>query len=198
MGCTLAAAFAAELWAFDEHRAATIRVALTMLGVMYVGWQLSFLLALRLFLGNERGALAVFSVMFIAKVADAGAYFVGKRFWTHQAGPSLESRKDGGRRGGRIRLGTFGGSRGLLLDRARCHAGQRRRYMVGPRAGYGLSLAGIGVFGDLCESLLKRDMRRKDSSGWLPGLGGLMDICDSVLMAAPAAFFWWTTGWLGG
>ena len=56
---------------------------------------------------------------------------------------------------------------------------------------YGLILAAAGMHGDLAESLLKRDMNRKDSSTWLPGLGGVLDIIDSVLVAAPCAYLCW-------
>ena len=59
---------------------------------------------------------------------------------------------------------------------------------------YGLIVALAGMVGDLVESLLKRDMGRKDSSRWLPGLGGVLDVVDSVLMAAPQALLCW---WLG-
>ena len=51
-----------------------------------------------------------------------------------------------------------------------------------------------GMVGDLAESLLKRDMGQKDSSSWLRGLGGMMDVMDSVLLAAPVAYLCWVGG----
>ena len=59
---------------------------------------------------------------------------------------------------------------------------------------YGAIIALAGMLGDLSESLLKRDMECKDSSNWLPGLGGILDILDSVLAAAPPAFVCWAAG----
>ena len=62
---------------------------------------------------------------------------------------------------------------------------------------YGFVLAAAGMFGDLAESLLKRDAQRKDSSTWLPGLGGVLDVLDSLLVAAPLAYFCWVIGLIG-
>ena len=53
------------------------------------------------------------------------------------------------------------------------------------------------MIGDLAESLLKRDMQRKDSSSWLPGLGGVLDIIDAVLVAAPVGWLCWVLGLVG-
>ena len=61
---------------------------------------------------------------------------------------------------------------------------------------FGASLAVLGLGGDLAESVLKRNAHQKDSSLWLPGLGGMLDVLDSVLATAPLALLWWTSGWL--
>jgi phosphatidate cytidylyltransferase len=59
---------------------------------------------------------------------------------------------------------------------------------------YGLLLAIVGMLGDLAESLLKRDAGQKNSSTWMPGLGGVLDVLDSILFAAPVAYLCWATG----
>jgi phosphatidate cytidylyltransferase len=53
-----------------------------------------------------------------------------------------------------------------------------------------------GMFGDLSESLIKRESQKKDASQSVPGFGGVLDVIDSVLFAAPLSFLWLTTPWL--
>jgi phosphatidate cytidylyltransferase len=59
---------------------------------------------------------------------------------------------------------------------------------------FGLVVGTAGVLGDLAESLIKRDTGAKDASQVVPGFGGMLDVADSVLFAAPVAY-WWLRGW---
>jgi phosphatidate cytidylyltransferase len=61
---------------------------------------------------------------------------------------------------------------------------------------YGVVIAIAGMFGDLAESLLKREAGVKNSSTWMPGLGGVLDVLDSILFAAPIAYACWAFGLL--
>lgn len=56
----------------------------------------------------------------------------------------------------------------------------------------GVLLGIFSVAGDLCASLLKRDAAVKDSGATFPGLGGVLDVLDSPLLAAPVAWLFWT------
>jgi phosphatidate cytidylyltransferase len=62
---------------------------------------------------------------------------------------------------------------------------------------FGLLMGAAGMFGDLAESLLKRDVGVKDSSTWMPGFGGVLDILDSLLLTAPVAWLCWLIGIVG-
>ena len=194
MVITLLLAFAHELLCFSEERESTTRVALTLFTVAYSGWLLIFLAAVRLDLPNYKGAVALFSVLFIIKMSDTGAYFTGKQFGKHKLAPILSP--------GKTVEGGVGGMVAALLAAAIVF-GLIMPQVTGTATtnwwaamGYGLSIGLVGIVGDLSESLIKRDMGRKDSSDWLPGLGGIMDTADSVILAAPVAYLWWRTGLL--
>ena len=140
---------------------------------------------LRIWSPDRLGLVAVVSTILIVKLADTGAYFVGRSPGPAQAGPTAESRQDGGggdRRGGQRPGGRLAGPRGaaaLALPRSR-----RGEPSVGT-CSTGVAGPARAWLGDLAESLLKRDAQCKDSSPWLPGLGGVLDIVDSLLGAAP-------------
>jgi phosphatidate cytidylyltransferase len=57
-------------------------------------------------------------------------------------------------------------------------------------AAFGLVVGGVGALGDLAESLIKRDCRQKDASQVVPGFGGVLDVIDAILFAAPVAYVW--------
>jgi phosphatidate cytidylyltransferase len=58
--------------------------------------------------------------------------------------------------------------------------------------GFGLTVGAAGMLGDLAESLVKRDRQQKDASRAVPGFGGVLDVVDAVLLAAPVAYAWFS------
>jgi phosphatidate cytidylyltransferase len=186
--------FVGEMMRYDKPGGVIVNVALGMFTTMYVGLLLTFVVELRLFESNQRGMVALVSLLFIAKFADTGAYFVGKSFGRHKLAPKLSP--------GKTIEGAIGGiavaclaSWGFFqfIAPLMVEADAPRSPLWGVLI-YGLVIAVAGMLGDLSESLLKRDMERKDSSSWLPGLGGVLDILDSILAAAPTAFICWVAG----
>jgi phosphatidate cytidylyltransferase len=191
------AVLGAEMNRFRSPGGAVVQAALGLFTLVYVGLLFSFLALLRLYQGNEWGLLALVSVLLVTKVADTGAYAFGRTFGRHKMTPILSP--------GKTWEGAAGGVACACLASWLCFKFLGpwivTKGYVEPAAGaslaYGLILAVAGMHGDLAESLLKRDSQRKDSSTWLPGLGGVLDIIDAVLVAAPCGYLCWVLGLIG-
>jgi phosphatidate cytidylyltransferase len=189
--------FIAEMIRFRQPGQAVVNVALGVLIVVYISVPIAFLTALRLHHDNRWGMAALVSIVLIVKMSDTGAYFCGRLLGRHKMAPILSPKK------------TVEGGLGGLITAALvslaffyCIAPG----IVGPEARdtsvwgcllYGFLIGAAGVIGDLSESLLKRDLQRKDSSSWMPGLGGVLDVLDSLLLAAPVAYLCWAIGIVG-
>jgi len=89
---------------------------------------------------------------------------------------------------------TWEGAVGGLVAAVVAAVGINRFYPVlsgiGREVGFGLTVGLAAMFGDLAESLIKRDCGRKDASQVVPGFGGVLDILDSIIFAAPVAYCW--------
>ena len=184
----------------SENRRAILAVAVTMLGVLYVPFLLSFLLRL-LFswdppaplekLPGTGCALGIF-LLLVVKSGDMGAFFIGRRWGRHPLFPRLSPNKTW--------EGFVAGLSCSILAALAVMA------CLKPAPGgawfgallvhwhdaviLGLLLSGVGVLGDLVESQLKRAAGAKDSGGLIPGMGGLLDVLDSLLFAAPVLYFY--------
>ncbi|MGE0760622.1 MAG: phosphatidate cytidylyltransferase [Pirellulaceae bacterium] len=192
-----AVAFAAEMRRFEGATSAITDLASVVFTTMYVGLGFSFAALLRQMHGNAWGMAALLSVVWIIKWSDTGAYFVGKAWGRRKLSPQLSPGK------------TVEGAAGGLVSAALASwvffyflvpwlTGDKAFAPSWPGvAAYGVSLAAMGLLGDLAESLLKRAARQKDSSSWLPGLGGLLDVMDSLLLAMPVAYWCWELEMLG-
>ena len=184
-----------EMQSFREPGGVVQRIALELFSTVYVTLPICFLLRLRLLYSNRLGLWAVVSVIFVVKVADSGAYFAGKSIGKHKMAPILSPKK------------TWEGACGAVVSAIIAavvflvwfnpNTNESPSIGLFSAAAYGASLAIAGMIGDLGESLIKRDVRQKDSASWLPGLGGVLDMLDSLLLAAPVGYLFWAGGLLG-
>jgi phosphatidate cytidylyltransferase len=204
LGWSLAAFYAAlsalivsEMVRYTQPGKALPRLAIGTVTLAYVGVSLSFLVQLRLFGTSAWGMTALISLLAVVKGADTGAYCVGRLIGRHRLAPRLSPGKTVEGLAGGLASGVAAAMlcRWLLVPSLvgpNVDAGSRSGWIV-----YGVLLSVCGLVGDLAESLLKRDLQRKDSSRWLPGLGGILDMLDSLLLAAPAAYACWLAGLVG-
>jgi phosphatidate cytidylyltransferase len=192
-----AAVLVAEMQRFKQPGRATLNSTLGVFTLVYVGLLGSFLALLRQHGDNGRGMAALISMLLIVKVADAGAYFVGKTFGRTKVTPLLSPGKTWeGAIGGFLAAAFASWAFFRYLAPLLVTSGSPKPTLAGVLA-YGIILAAAGMIGDLAESMMKRDMQRKDSSTWVPGLGGVLDIIDAILIAAPVAWLCWEFGMLG-
>ncbi|HWG46163.1 MAG TPA: phosphatidate cytidylyltransferase [Gemmataceae bacterium] len=165
--------------------AVVIRMALLVWMTAYLGLLPSFLAQLRWIDDAQtyKPVAALALAIFVPKCCDIGAYFTGRLLGRHPMSPILSPKK------------TWEGLIGGLVLSAVVAVAINRRLSVlrggdWSAAGFGLAVGGIGALGDLAESLIKRDCRRKDASQVVPGFGGVLDVVDSIVFAAPLAYCW--------
>jgi len=189
-------AFGGEMARFKKAgQGSIVDAALAIFAMVYVGGLMLFLAWQRL----HHGTFAFLSIPIVVKCADTGAYFTGRLTGRHKMTPLLSPGKTWEGAAGGLVAGCLASWFCFTVLRPSCFAGEilASQPPLVAMLLYGLFLTLAGMHGDLAESLLKRDMQRKDSSTWLPGLGGVLDVIDSVLVAAPVAYLFWNTGWLG-
>jgi len=193
LGLSLAigTAFLFEMKFSDLDRPAVERIAFYVLGLGYILLLVGFLAGHRLLnRDNLLGIFTIVSLIVTVKLSDSAAYFVGKAFGTKKLAPRLSP--------GKTIQGGFGAILGGVLG------AMFMIYVIAPYLYqieiakplwwvfvYGIALTVAGMFGDLAESFLKRTADCKDSSSSFPGLGGILDVIDSLIAAAPVSFVLW-------
>lgn len=187
----LIVAFGCEVWRYHTPGIATARLAATALILTYIGLMMSFAVQLRLLASGGLGVLVVGSMILTVKLGDIGAYTVGRLIGRHRMAPRLSPGKTLEGAAGSLLFACFGAWLSLCVLWPRVAGEPDLVFSAAQWVSYGIVVGAAGMFGDLAESLLKRDLGRKDSSPWLPGFGGVLDIIDSILLAAPVAFVWW-------
>jgi phosphatidate cytidylyltransferase len=173
-------------WA-KETQDAILKMAGTVLATLYLGGLAWFLMAIRVKHSAGRQDFhgttwTILSILLMVKFTDIGAYFGGRSLGRHKMIPWLSPGKTW--EGLACGLATAG------IVGAICSGNGRWLPHVPWWKGFlfGVIIGGIGQLGDLLESLMKRDAEVKDSGRLVPGFGGILDIIDSPLLAAPFAY----------
>ena len=167
--------------AFAKTRApSTVAIAATVLGATWIGLGLGHILLLRDM--HDKARLLAFTVLITVWAADTFAYFAGRLFGRHKLAPSLSP--------GKTWEGFLVGSAAGIFASFIALYDTRNTYLTSWQAVVlGLVVVLAAASGDLFESMLKRDMEVKDTGRLLGGHGGVLDRVDSLLFAAPAAFY---------
>lgn len=159
----------------------TINIAVTLLGFLWVGVLGSFaalLLDPRAFPHDHGVAFLVGAV--IATIAyDVGGLVIGRR-GRHQLAPAISPNKTW--------EGLVGGMLASIIVSA-IIVGQIHPWTISKAAALGLVVAVVAPLGDLCQSMVKRDLGVKDMGSILPGHGGVLDRVDALLFAVPATYY---------
>jgi phosphatidate cytidylyltransferase len=143
--------------------------------IWYLGLLSSFCVAIRI----EFGLWAFLMFVFVIKSSDIGAYTFGTLFGKHKFSPKVSPGKTWEGMGGAFAAAVIVAV-GFAVS---CDIMAWWSAIV-----FGLCFAVIGQMGDLTESMIKRDAEQKDSAHKVPGFGGVLDIIDSLLIAAPIAY----------
>jgi len=175
---------------FKKKGNAILHVAVELFGVCYLAIPFSFMLGiLNPFVRHgaiQDGRWWIIYLIAVTKITDVGGYFVGKLFGRHRLAPHLSPKK--------TVEGAIGGFLSALALSIFMSLGSKSLGIESfdlelfDAIWMGMMIAILALVGDLAESLLKRDALVKDSNS-LPGLGGVLDMLDSLLFTSPVVYF---------
>ena len=150
---------------------------LTFAGAIYTGGLLSHVLLLR---ALERGDALLAIVVFGTVACDSGAYLIGSSLGRHKFAPIISPKKTW--------EGTIGGF--LTSVAVVVLASWLFDLPVLPAVGMGILVAVAVIGGDLLESIIKRSVGAKDSGGWIPEQGGILDVIDGFMFAVVVSYYY--------
>jgi len=182
--------FMREAWRFREAGSSMETLGAGWIGVMYSGGLLAVTSQFRWYPSPELGYYALMSLAVAVKSGDTMAYTFGRLWGRRKMAPALSP--------GKTWMGAIGAVVGAIIGSVLWLHSGARLFEASPEITsypavilYGVLMGVVGLVGDLCESLIKRDVEKKDSASLMPGFGGLLDLLDSVLFAAPFALAFW-------
>jgi phosphatidate cytidylyltransferase len=161
-----------------------VAISTTLFGLMYVPWLLNFIQKINFFPRVEGHYYLLYFVL-ITKFSDTGAYVVGSLIGRHKMIPRISPGKTWEGVAGAIVITTLAS---LLFVHflGRHMAGMNWTHAVI----LGVLLGVCAVVGDLIESIFKREAGAKDSGRFFPGIGGILDLVDSLLFNAPIMYLY--------
>lgn len=170
---------------FGEKDGAVVDLAVSSFGLLYIAVPMGMILGILYFNGQD-GRWWVAYLLAVTKITDIGAYFAGSLWGRRKLAPNISPGKtvEGALFG--LVCAVFASFAFHLMSdytALEFHLGTVEWLCLG------LILGATGQFGDLSESLLKRDANKKDSNA-LPGLGGVLDSIDSLLFNAPILYIY--------
>jgi phosphatidate cytidylyltransferase len=162
-----------------------VAISTTLFGLMYVPWLLNFIQKINFFSPPVEGHYYLLYFVLVTKFSDCGAYAVGSLIGRHKMIPRISPGKTWEGFAGAIFVSTAASV--LFAFLAGKHlAGMTTRHAVI----LGVILSVAAVVGDLIESLFKREAGLKDSGRLFPGIGGILDLLDSLLFNAPLMYLY--------
>jgi phosphatidate cytidylyltransferase len=182
--------FARQLFARLREDEPLQAMAYTLFGLLYVLWLFNFMtkivyLPARSSTGMVTGQYYCLYLIAVTKFSDMGAYLVGSLIGKHQMIPHVSPKKTWEGFAGALGLSLVAslGLYKLMPDHLSMLTATHAVIL-------GLVLGFAAVIGDLAESIVKRSTGVKDSGAVLPGIGGALDLIDSLLFTAPLLFFY--------
>ncbi|HLW36633.1 MAG TPA: CDP-archaeol synthase [Chthoniobacterales bacterium] len=182
--------FTRQMFAGLRHDEPLRTMAYTVFGLLYVLWLFNFItkilyLTPRSTNGIVTGQFYVLYLVAVTKFSDMGAYLTGSVIGRHLMSPHISAKK------------TWEGFFGALVFALMCSLALFKLMPVHlslltwtHATILGLFLGFAAIIGDLAESIIKRSTGVKDSGNLLPGIGGALDLVDSLLFTAPLLFFY--------
>jgi len=167
-----------------RNTAGLTAISTTLFGLMYVPWLLNFIQKINFF-QNVDGHYYLLYFILITKFSDTGAYAVGSLIGRHKMIPRISPGKTWEGFAGAIVVST--GASVLFVHFA---ANKMPAVTMLDAVLLGILLSVSAVIGDLIESLFKREAGLKDSGTLFPGIGGILDLLDSLLFNAPIMYLY--------
>jgi phosphatidate cytidylyltransferase len=165
-------------------------LASTLFGLVYVSVMLQYLVAIIIpvpgdTISSDGRLLLCFWLVAVTKFCDTGALLTGMAIGRHKMSPQISPKKtwEGAIGGVIISMGIGAGIAWLARDVFPSHMTPLVAALIAA------PIAIIGIVADLVESVLKRRANRKDSGKTIPGIGGMFDLSDSIILVAPMGYY---------